>query len=38
VKVTHSGLAGEQVAREDYRSGWPGVVEKLKQFAETGKA
>jgi uncharacterized protein YndB with AHSA1/START domain len=34
VKVTHSGLAQEAVAREDYRGGWPGVVEKLKQFAE----
>lgn len=35
VKVTHSGLAQEQVAREDYRGGWPGVVEKLKEFAES---
>jgi uncharacterized protein YndB with AHSA1/START domain len=34
VKVTHSGLAEEAVAREDYRGGWPGVVEKLKQFVE----
>lgn len=34
VKVTHSGLAQEQVAREDYRGGWPGVVEKLKEFVE----
>jgi uncharacterized protein YndB with AHSA1/START domain len=34
VKVTHSGLAQEAVAREDYRGGWPGVVEKLKEFAE----
>jgi uncharacterized protein YndB with AHSA1/START domain len=34
VKVTHSGLAHEQVARDDYRGGWPGVVEKLKQFTE----
>lgn len=34
VKVTHSGLAHEAVAREDYRSGWPGVVEKLKEFVE----
>ena len=24
VKVTHSGLANEAVAREDYRGGWPG--------------
>jgi uncharacterized protein YndB with AHSA1/START domain len=34
VKVTHSGLALEDVARKDYSGGWPGVVEKLKQFAE----
>jgi uncharacterized protein YndB with AHSA1/START domain len=34
VKVTHSGLANEAVAREDYRGGWPGVVEKLKEFVE----
>jgi uncharacterized protein YndB with AHSA1/START domain len=34
VKVTHSGLAKEKVAREDYRGGWPGVVEKLKEFVE----
>lgn len=34
VKVTHSGLAQEAVAREDYRGGWPGVVEKLKEFME----
>jgi uncharacterized protein YndB with AHSA1/START domain len=34
VKVTHSGLAQEAVAREDYRGGWPGVVEKLKEFVE----
>jgi uncharacterized protein YndB with AHSA1/START domain len=37
VKVTHSGLSREPEARSDYRSGWPGVVEKLKQFAESGK-
>jgi uncharacterized protein YndB with AHSA1/START domain len=37
VKVTHRGLAQEKVAREDYRLGWTGVVEKLKEFAETGK-
>jgi len=34
VKVTHSGLATEKVARDDYRGGWPGVVEKLKEFVE----
>ncbi len=38
VKVKHSGLAQEPEARKDYSGGWPGVVEKLKQFAETGKA
>jgi hypothetical protein len=34
VKVTHSGLAQEPAAREDYRSGWVGVTDKLKQFVE----
>lgn len=34
VKVTHSGLAQEQVARDDYRGGWPGVVQMLKKFTE----
>jgi uncharacterized protein YndB with AHSA1/START domain len=34
VKVTHSGLVQEQVARDDYRGGWPRVVEKLKEFTE----
>ena len=34
VKVTHSGLAQEPVARKDYSGGWPGVVEMLKKFAE----
>lgn len=37
VRVTHSGLAQESVARKDYSGGWPGVVEKLRQFAEAGK-
>jgi uncharacterized protein YndB with AHSA1/START domain len=37
VRVIHSGLALEKVAREDYRGGWPGVVAHLKQFAEAGK-
>jgi uncharacterized protein YndB with AHSA1/START domain len=37
VKVTHSGLVQEPEARKDYIGGWPGVVEKLKQFVETGK-
>ena len=34
VKVTHSGLADETVARKDYSGGWPGVVEMLKKFVE----
>ena len=34
VKVTHSGLAQEPVARKDYSGGWPGVMESLKKFAE----
>jgi len=34
VKVTHSGLAEEPMARKDYSGGWPGVVEYLKQFVE----
>lgn len=34
LKVTHSGLANEQSARDDYRGGWPGVVENLKKFVE----
>ena len=38
VKVTHSGLATEEVARKDYSGGWTGVVAQLKQFAEQGEA
>jgi len=34
VKVTHSGLAREEESRKGYSSGWPGVVEKLKNFVE----
>jgi len=34
VKVTHSGLANEAVARKDYSSGWTGVMQYLKQFVE----
>ncbi len=34
VKVTHSGLASEPQACKDYASGWPGVLEVLKKFAE----
>jgi len=34
VRVTHSGLANEKVARDDYRGGWPGVMDSLKAFVE----
>jgi uncharacterized protein YndB with AHSA1/START domain len=34
VKVTHSGLVQEDVARNDYQGGWPGVVEQLKAYIE----
>ena len=34
VKVTHSGLATEDVARKDYSGGWLGVLTNLKSFAE----
>jgi len=34
VKVTHSGLAQEHIARKDYSGGWVGVLEQLKKFAE----
>jgi uncharacterized protein YndB with AHSA1/START domain len=34
VKVTHRGLAEEPATLADYRGGWPGVVEKLKEFTE----
>src|SRR4029077_11149758 len=37
VKVTHSGLAQEPVARQDYSGGWPGVVEYLKTFVEVNE-
>jgi len=34
VKVTHSGLAKEQVARRDYSGGWPDVIDQLRKFVE----
>jgi uncharacterized protein YndB with AHSA1/START domain len=34
VKVIHSGLAQENVARKDYSGGWRGVLEMLKNFVE----
>jgi uncharacterized protein YndB with AHSA1/START domain len=35
VRITHSGLASEELARKDYLSGWPGVLAMLKNFTET---
>ena len=34
VKVTHSGLATEDLARQDYIGGWPGVLQAIKNFVE----
>lgn len=34
VKVTHSGLAAEPGARNDYAGGWPGVLQEIKVYAE----
>ena len=34
VKMTHSGLSTQPVARKGYAGGWPGVVEQLKNFVE----
>ena len=34
VKVTHSGLANEPIARKDYAGGWPGVLELLRKHCE----
>jgi uncharacterized protein YndB with AHSA1/START domain len=34
IKVTHSGLATEEVCRNDYANGWPGVLSNLKTFME----
>lgn len=36
VTVSHSGLANEEVARQDYGGGWVGVLQSLKNFAEGG--
>jgi uncharacterized protein YndB with AHSA1/START domain len=35
VKMTHSGLAAELEALQDYAGGWPGVLEEIKTFAES---
>jgi len=34
VKMTHSGLADEAKAREEYRGGWPSLLKNLKTFTE----
>lgn len=34
VKVTHSGLADQPVARQDYAGGWPGLLELLRKYCE----
>ena len=34
VKVTHTGLTDERVARQDYTGGWPGVLELLRTHCE----
>jgi uncharacterized protein YndB with AHSA1/START domain len=34
VKMTHSGLADEAKAREEYRGGWPSLLKNLKAFTE----
>ncbi len=37
VRVTHSKLESEPQARQDYAGGWVGVLQNLKQFAETSR-
>jgi uncharacterized protein YndB with AHSA1/START domain len=34
VKVTHSGIADQPVARKDYAGGWPGLLELLRKYFE----
>lgn len=34
VKITHSGFADQPVARKDYASGWPGLLEVLRKHCE----
>ena len=34
IKVTHSGLVTEEVSRNDYANGWPGVLGNLQTFVE----
>jgi uncharacterized protein YndB with AHSA1/START domain len=35
VRVTHSGLVEQPVARKDYDGGWIGVLANLKEFVES---
>ena len=35
VRVTHSGLVREDVARKDYSSGWPALMQQLQKFVES---
>jgi len=34
IRVTHSSLVNEEVCRNDYANGWPGVLNSLKNFVE----
>lgn len=34
LKLTHSGLAGEPKARDAYSGGWPGVLDKVREYFE----
>jgi uncharacterized protein YndB with AHSA1/START domain len=34
LKVTHSGLSQLPVARQDYSSGWPGVLVQVKNYVQ----
>jgi uncharacterized protein YndB with AHSA1/START domain len=34
VKVTHSGLSGQPIARKDYAGGWPGLLVRFRKYFE----
>jgi uncharacterized protein YndB with AHSA1/START domain len=34
VRVTHSGLSDQPIARKDYAGGWPGLLELLRKYCE----
>jgi len=34
LRVTHSGLADQPIARKDYGGGWLGVLELLQKYCE----